>query len=221
MTRQGASVERKPGGGLFLKRTGRRHDREERALIERMKAGDRDAFDTIFRKHVKWVYRQALRLMGNEADAEEVVQEIFLAVYEKARAFRGESAFSTWLYRLTVNAALSKLRRKKRSKEVSYEDFLPQYQEDGHHLVRPVIDWSDELEERHSKMELQQFLQKALDQLRPQDKAVVLLSDLEGISDREIGKILGLTVSAVKTRLHRARLFLRGRLAVLLGHSST
>lgn len=198
-----------------------RSDREERELIQLVKTGDHEAFQTIFHQHVNLVYRQALKLLGNEADAEDVVQEVFLTVYRKVKTFQGRSAFATWLYRLTVNAALSKLRHLKRSKEVSYEDFLPQYQEDGHHLVRPVVDWANELEERYSRTELQQFLQKAMDQLRPQDKAVVVLSDLAGLSDLEVSKILGLTVSAVKARLHRARLFLRGQLAVLLGHSPT
>lgn len=194
---------------------------QERELIHLVKAGDHKAFEVIFHQHVNLVYRQALKLLWNEADAEDVVQEVFLTVYNKIKTFRGQSEFSTWLYRLTVNAALSKLRRRRRSKEVSYEDFLPQYQEDGHHLVRPVVDWSNELEERTSRAQLQQILKKALDQLRPQDKAVVVLSDLEGLSDLEISKTLGLTVPAVKTRLHRARLFLRGQLAVLLGHSPT
>ena len=84
----------------------------------------------------------------------------------------------------------------------------------------PVIDWSDNLDEQHSKTETQELLAKSLDQLKPVDKAVIVLSDLEGLSDREIADATGLTVSAVKTRLHRARLFLRGKLAVQLGYSA-
>jgi RNA polymerase sigma-70 factor (ECF subfamily) len=85
--------------------------------------------------------------------------------------------------------------------------------------VRPVVDWSDNLDEQYSKVELQGLLGKALDQLKPLDKSVVVLSDLEGLSDREIADSLGISVSAVKTRLHRARLFLRGKMAVHLGCS--
>ena len=119
-----------------------------------------------------------------------------------------------------MNAALGKIRRSKKTKEVEYEEFLPKFQEDGHHLVRPVVDWSNTLDENYAKQETQQFLKEALDQLKPVDKSVVVLSDLEGLSDKEIAAALGLTVSAVKTRLHRARLFLRGKLAVSLGHSA-
>jgi len=86
--------------------------------------------------------------------------------------------------------------------------------------VRPVVDWSDTLDEKYAEQELHGFLKDALDQLKPLDKSVVVLSDLEGMSDKEIAVMLGLTVSAVKTRLHRARLFLRGKLAVNLGHSA-
>ncbi|MFQ5656054.1 MAG: RNA polymerase sigma factor [Candidatus Methylomirabilales bacterium] len=198
-----------------------RSEQEESLLVNRLKAGDSEAFDVLFRRHVKTVYRQAFKLVGNEAEAEEVVQEVFLTLYEKAKTFRGDAAFSTWLYRLTMNAALTKLRRRRRSREVAIEDHMPQYQKDGHHLVRPVVDWSQDLEKHVMSAEMQRILQQALDQLQPKDKAVVVLSDLEGISNQEIAKALGLSVPAVKARLHRARLFLRGNLAVSLGHSPT
>lgn len=196
-----------------------RADEDERALVQRVKAGDHEAFDALFQRHFPTVYRQAFRLVGNQAEAEEIVQEVFLTLYEKAKTFRGESAFSTWLYRITMNAALSKLRRRKRAEELRLDDYLPRFREDGHHLVRPVVDWSNELEGRLAKAEMYRLIQEALDQLQPVDRAVVMLSELEGLSDREIGTTLGLTVSAVKARLHRSRLFLRGKLAVALGYS--
>ena len=154
------------------------------------------------------------------ADTEEVIQDVFLTVYRKANMFQGNSQFSTWLYRLTVNAALGKIRRSKKRKEVEYEEFLPKFQNDGHHAVRPVIDWSDTLDRKYQQKELQQLISSALAELKPVDKSVVVLSDLEGMSDKEIAATLDLTVSAVKTRLHRARLFVRGKLAVKLGHSA-
>ncbi len=79
-------------------------DEEERGLIQRLTAGDHEAFETLFQRYFTTVYRQAMRLSGQQAEAEEVVQEVFLTVYEKAHTFRGQSAFSTWLYRITVNA---------------------------------------------------------------------------------------------------------------------
>ena len=196
-----------------------RPDEDERTLIQRVQAGDHEAFDALFQRHFATVYRQAFRLLGNQAEAEEVVQEVFLTVYEKAQTFRGASTFSTWLYRITMNAALSRLRRRKGREEVPLNDYLPSFRDDGHHLVRPVVDWSNELEGRIAREERYRLIQDALDQLQPVDKAVVVLSDLEGLSDREIGTALRLTVSAVKSRLHRSRLFLRGKLAVSLGYS--
>jgi len=188
-------------------------------VIERLKSGDQGALETIFNLYSVKLYNIALRILGEPADTEEIIQDVFWTVYRKAKSFQGNSQFSTWLYRLTVNAALGKIRRRKNNKEVDYEEYLPKFQTDGHHRVRPVVDWSDNLDEQYSKHELQEVLGKALNELKPLDKSVVVLSDLEGLSDKEIAVSLGLSVSAVKTRLHRARLFLRGKLAVHLGYS--
>jgi RNA polymerase sigma-70 factor (ECF subfamily) len=194
---------------------------EERLLIERVKVSDHEAFEALFHRYLSMVYRQAIRLLEDQAEAEEVVQEVFLTVYEKAHTFRGHSAFSTWLYRITLNAALTKLRQRKRSEAVSLDDFLPRFGEDGHPLQRPVVDWSKDLEGGLADEEIHRLLLQVLDQLPPMDRTVVVLSDLEGHSDREIGAALGLSVAAVKARLHRARLFLRGKLTVALGYSPT
>jgi len=193
----------------------------EQELVQRLQAGDAETFDALFRQYFQKVFRQATHLLGNAAEAEEVVQEVFLAVYEKAHTFRGEAAFTTWLYRLTTNATFSRLRRRQRSHEVAIEDYLPQFQPDGHHLVRPVVDWSANLEEHLADAQLRQLLRQAIELLQPLDKAVLVLSDFEDLSNKEIGEALGLTVLAVKARLHRARLFLRGQLAVAFGYSPT
>jgi len=191
------------------------------SLIERLKAGDQKALEKVFNIYSAKLYNVALRILGGDtADAEEVMQDVFLTAFRKAHMFQGHSQFSTWLYRLTVNAALGRLRRSKKTKEVAYEEFLPKFQDDGHHRVRPVVDWSDTLDEQYAKNEIQALIAKALDQLKPVDKTVIVLSDLEGLSDKEIADATSLTVSAVKTRLHRARLFLRGKLAVQLGYSA-
>jgi len=201
--------------------TDHRIEEKESELIRQVKAGDHQAFETLFTRYVSRVYGQAMGLMRNPEEAEEVVQEVFLTVYTKVGTFRGKAAFSTWLYRLTANAAITRLRKRKRRSEVPLDDYLPRFQEDGHHLIRPVADWSDELQKRIADKELRREIQAALDELPPVDKAVVVLSDMEGLPNREIAKILGLTVPAVKARLHRARLFLRGKLALHFGHSPT
>src|SRR3972149_5855136 len=149
---------------------------EEGSLVERVKAKDAQALEALSRRYCSRVYRQAIALVGNEAEAEEVVQEVFLTLYEKAKTFRGEAAFSTWLYPLATNAALTRLRRRKRTKEVSYEDYLPKYEPDGHHLggAGSVVDWSQDTEKLLASKELHGILRQALDQLRPGDKAGVM-----------------------------------------------
>lgn len=192
---------------------------EERTLVERLRSGDYEAFEAIFRRYANKVYRQVFRLVGNSAEAEEIVQEVFLAVYQKGKSFRGDSTFSTWLYSLAMNTCLTRLRKRKRSREISMDALLPRYRKDGHHLVRPVFNWADEVEFRLEKDELRELLGEAINQLQPAEKAVIVLSDVEGVPDRKIGEILGLSIPAVKARLHRARLFLRGKLADALGYS--
>ena len=197
-----------------------RHKGDDAELVERLKTGDEEALEVIFNRYSAKLYNVAQKILGEVADVEEVIQDVFWTAFRKAKSFRGNSQFSTWLYRLTINAALGKIRRSKKSKETEYEEYLPKFQKDGHHSVRPVIDWSDTLDEKYAECELRQLLSDALDQLKPLDKSVVILSDMEEWSDKEIAVMLGLTVSAVKTRLHRARLVLRGKLAVQLGHSA-
>ena len=198
-----------------------RPEASDQDLIQRVQAHDADAFELLFRRYFPRVSRQVMQLLGNPAETEEVVQEVFLALYEKAQTFRGEAAFSTWLYRLTANAALSRLRRRQRHREVVMEEYLPQFRDDGHHLARPVVDWSSTVETQLSNAQLCALLQEAIAELAPLDKAVVVLSDIEEMSNKEIAETLDLTVSAVKARLHRARLFIRGRLEAALGPSPT
>jgi RNA polymerase sigma-70 factor, ECF subfamily len=196
-------------------------DKDDPALIERLQAGDHEALETIVDLYSPKLYNVAQRILGERSDTEEVIQDVFWTVYRKAKTFEGNSRFSTWLYRLTVNEALGKIRRRKnQKKEIEYEEYLPKFGDDGHHRVRPVVDWSDSLDRSYAKQETQRVVKIALDELKPLDRSVVVLSDLEGLSDKEIARTLQLTVSAVKTRLHRARLFLRGKLARYLGHSS-
>ncbi len=156
----------------------RKSAQDDARLIERLKAGDQDALEAIFNLYSAKLYNVALRILGDAGDTEEVIQDVFWIAYRKANSFQGNSQFSTWLYRLTVNAALGKIRRSKKNKEVEYEEFLPTFQKDGHHAVRPVVDWSDTLDEKYSKREVQQLLGKSLDQLKPIDKSVIRKSPL-------------------------------------------
>ena len=208
-----------PQGTVFF--TGRRRgqadvlgpwaDEADQTLVQRVQTGDAEAFAVLFRRYGPRVLRRALHFLGNEAEAEDVAQDVFLALYEKASTFRGDAALFTWLYRLTVNAALSRLRRRKRRPEVSMEAYLSTCRDEGYPLVGP------DLEHHFAVGELHSMLHKAIEELQPLDKAVVTLSDLEELSNRDIGALLGLSVPAVKARLHRARVCLRGKLAGALG----
>ncbi len=188
-------------------------DATDDQLLQEIQAGSSEAFEALFKRYSTKIYRQAMHLLHREAEAEEIMQEVFLKVYEKAHTFRGEATFSTWLSRLAINAALNRLRQRTRHPEVSMSDYLPRFRADGHHEVRPVIDWSQDLERQSANRQARKILQEAIESLQPVDKTVVVLSDLEGLSYREIAALLGLSVSAVKSRLHRGRLFLRGQLA--------
>lgn len=180
---------------------------------------DQESFTEIVNRYRDKIYWVALKITNNINDAEDIAQEVLLAIYKKANSFRGDSKFSTWLYRLATNESVTKLRQRKRGKEVPLDEYMPQFADDGHHLTRPVVDWSQDVDKIVSDKECCQLIQQAMEQLSPLDRAVVVLSELEEMSNPEIGNALGLSVQAVKARLHRSRLFLRGKLAVHFGYS--
>ncbi len=181
-------------------------------LVERLKTGDREAFGALLRRYQGKVYRLAMNMTRSPQDAEEVTQDVFLAVYRKIGDFDGRAAFSTWLYRVASNAALMKLRGRRSEPHLSIEEEGPAFAPDGH-FARPVADWSELPEDRLLSAERRRVLEQAIDALPPDYKAVVVLRDVEGLSNSEVAEILGATVLAVKSRLHRARLALRERLA--------
>jgi RNA polymerase sigma-70 factor, ECF subfamily len=157
-------------------------------------------------------YRLASRITGNGSDAEEVVQDAFWTVVRKIDTFRGESAFGSWLYRIVANAAYQRLRRRPSSRrEISWDEVLPVFDESGRH-VGPAVDWSPRVEDPSLQVELRTALSAAIDELPAGYHAVLVLRDVEGRSNGEIAEVLGLNIAVVKTRVHRARLFLRKRL---------
>lgn len=179
-----------------------------------------EALALILDRYRERIYRTALKVTNNHNNAEDVVQEVSLTIYRKAHSFRTDSKFSTWLYRLVTNEAISRLRKIKRERTVSLDDFMPRFEDDGHHAERPVVDWSQEVEKKVAEKEIQSIIEKAMQQLSPIDRTVVVLSEIEELTNPEIGKVLGLSVLAVKGRLHRARMFLRAKLAVRLGYQA-
>jgi RNA polymerase sigma-70 factor (ECF subfamily) len=181
-------------------------------LVERVKQGDEAAFGALLERHQEKVYRLAWNLTRHAQDAEEVTQDVFLTVYRKIGSFDGRAAFGTWLYRVATNTALMKLRARRVAHELQIEEAGPAFRPDGHH-ARPVVDWSALPEDELLSAERQGVLAEAIGVLPPDYKAVVVLRDVEGLSNLEAAEILGVTVLAVKARLHRARLALRERLA--------
>lgn len=187
----------------------------DQSLVERLRTGDTDALETLMARYAPRVYRLAHGITRSEGDAEEVVQDVFLSVFRKIHSFEGRSGFGTWIYRVTANAALIKRRGKRGQVEVSIEDWLPTFQEDGHRegdRATLLRDWSDSPEAEAITRETQAFVRRAIGELPDPYQVVVLLRDMEGLPNEEIAEILGETVAAVKSRLHRARMALRERL---------
>ena len=157
------------------------------------------------------LYRVLLRMVGSDADAQDVLQESLCKAFEKLASFRAESAFGTWLHRIAVNQALMWL-RKKRADPIRVADDPLDFNRLGAH-ARPIEDWSISAEGGALRAEAQRVLARALAALPEIDRAVVLLKDAEGLSHDEIAEATGLTVVAARSRLHRARLVLRECLA--------
>ncbi len=181
-------------------------------LLEALRHREPAAAERLVTTYGERAYRLATRITGNGRDAEEVVQDAFWAVVRKIDSFRGESAFGSWLYRIVANAAYQKLRtRSSRQREVSWEEALPFFDEQGHH-AGPLADWSPRLDDPSVQTELRVALTTAINDLPLAYRTVLLMRDVEGLSHAEIAALVGLSVPNVKTRVHRARLFLRKQL---------
>jgi RNA polymerase sigma-70 factor (ECF subfamily) len=180
------------------------------------------AFARLVQRHTRTVYRLALRMTGNAADAEEVLQETFLRMHSKLDSFRHESKFSTWLYGIATNAALMHLRaRRARPEERALDEHLPAFDETGT-WARLEVDYSaaaraDAIVERR---ELARAALEFVAELPEPYRAAFVLRDLEDLDSEEVARILGIEVAALRQRVHRARLMLRARLNELVGGDS-
>lgn len=183
-------------------------------LIERIIAGDQAAFTELVRRYEGKVYQLALRLTGNQMDANDVIQEVFLSVYQKLHTFRGQAAFSSWLYRITANASFAKLNQRKRAAAVSIDDVMPAVE--GQSPGGTFSEWSQKPDTILFNKEARAALEKAINDLPEEFRTVVILRDVENQSNQEVAEILNLSVAAVKSRLHRARLALRRTLGEYL-----
>jgi RNA polymerase sigma-70 factor, ECF subfamily len=183
------------------------------ALVEALRRGDPAAPELLLDTYGDRVYRLAIRITSNEQDAEEVVQDALWTVARKIGMFKGESAFGSWVYRITANTAYQKLRgRQSRRNEVPWADLRPAFDDERHH-AEPIVDWSAKVEEPALQAELRTILTTAINDLPADYRTAFLMHDVEGLSNPEIAESLHLSLPAVKSRVHRSRLFLRERLS--------
>ena len=175
----------------------------ESALIERLRAQEEAACEELVRVHSGRLLSVARRMLRNEEDARDAVQEGFLSAFRAIQRFNGDCRLSTWLHRIVVNAALMKIRTRSRRPEESIEDLLPRFLEDGHH-AEPTSDWGSAnalLEQRETR----ERVRAAIDRLPESYRTVLMLRDIEELDTAETAQFLGLTPNTVKIRLHRAR----------------
>lgn len=173
---------------------------------------DAEAFDRLYREHVDRLYRFAQRFCGQAEDAKDLVQETFLNAYRGIGRFRGDAQISTWLYRIASRACV-RMRRKRRGepeRELSIEEFIPT--SEGEFRLQIPTDGLTPEQALENK-ELRRALQQAIQKLPGNYRLVLVLRDMEGLSAKEVGSVMGLNERAVKSRLHRARLFVRRELS--------
>jgi RNA polymerase sigma-70 factor (ECF subfamily) len=168
--------------------------------------------EQVFRDHAPRVYNLARRMLGNDADAEDVTQDVLLQVVRKLGTFRGDANLTTWLHRVTVNAALAHRRKRVTREHRETPDPLEVFTESGYH-AHAVKPWSATPDRQALKRETTELIEKAIRELPELYRDVYVLADVEGLPNQEIGEMLGLSLSAVKSRLHRGRLLMRDALA--------
>jgi RNA polymerase sigma-70 factor, ECF subfamily len=175
-------------------------------LVYATRNGDDAAFEQLVKKYDRKLLRIAQSVTHNTEDSQDAVQEAFLKAYQNLGEFRGDSQFSTWLIRITVNQSLMKLRVQRTAKEVSLDD---DFQADGDSLPIEVTDWAPNPEQLYWATELRRILLEALDEQRPILRTVFVLRDVEGLSIHQTAEVLNISHAAVKARLWRVRLQLR------------
>ncbi|MCZ6512740.1 MAG: sigma-70 family RNA polymerase sigma factor [Nitrospinae bacterium] len=185
---------------------------QDEILVRDMKAGSMEAFNKIFELYQRKIYALSFNMTRNQMDAQDVTQDVLLTIYRKINTFQEKSAFSSWVYRITLNATYMKLRTKKKDQYVSLDESLPNFNHSGFQNEK-ISNWSKSTDSLLFSNETKKVIEKAVDLLPEKEKVVFILRDVEGLSTEKVGDILDLTIPAVKSRLHRARLFLRKKLS--------
>lgn len=187
--------------------------------LELIKKGDQEAFEQLYQRYRPRVMRLAMKYCKNEMDAEEVVQEVFFTVYKRIKNFREESTFDTWLYRVTVNASLMKLRAQRKEEHISLEDNMREV--DHSYLSNQAPPYGDSLrflkisELPINNLQWKEFIEELVRVGEEMGKArweAFVLSVIQGMSEQEVTKALGISLNALKSRVHRGRKFIKKRL---------
>lgn len=184
-------------------------------LLASLRRGEVGALEALAERYGSKIYRLAFGVTRNQADAEEVLQDVLLTLARKGESFEGRSALGSWLYRITTNAALNKRRGKRLELETPLEDLLPTFKADGHRAgdrTFILADWSQNPEEELLSGERRRVLERAIDSLPDHYRVVLVLRDVEGLSNESVAEVLDESVPSVKSRLHRARMVLREQL---------
>jgi RNA polymerase sigma-70 factor (ECF subfamily) len=182
---------------------------DEAALVAKAKEGDMSAFADLVTHYDRRIFRMAKQITQNDDDAEDVLQETFLKAYSHLDDFQGNSKFYTWLVRIAVNEALMKLRKRRSDRTVPLDEPIDTGEDE---VVREIAVWDENPEQRYSREELGSILDEAIQSLKPAYRTVFVLRDIEELSIEETADLLNLSISAVKSRLLRARLQLREKL---------
>jgi RNA polymerase sigma-70 factor (ECF subfamily) len=180
----------------------------EAQLLASVRAGDEEACAAFVRQYSGRMLALAHRLLRCEQDSADAVQDAFLAAFRSLDKFQGNSSLGTWLHRIVVNACLTKLRAQSRSRAVPIDNLLPTFDETGHH-TRPVRPWAKEALSQLTREETRIQVRACIDRVPEPYRTVLLLRDIEELDTDQAAAQLGITVGAVKTRLHRARQALR------------
>jgi RNA polymerase sigma-70 factor (ECF subfamily) len=195
-----------------------RAETSDEALAARAAAGDDPAFEDLVIRYQARVFRLARRLTGDDGDAQDALQEAFLQVYRGLPSFRGDARFSTWLYRIATNAALMQRRIRARRPVESLEGYLPRFDADGRHAATPdALQAPFRVEEVVDRQLLAEKVRAGIERLPDLYREAFVLRDMEDLPTSEVAEVLGLEPAAVRQRVHRARLMLRGYLAALAG----
>ncbi|PIV19571.1 MAG: RNA polymerase subunit sigma-24 [Elusimicrobia bacterium CG03_land_8_20_14_0_80_50_18] len=180
-------------------------------LVKLSRNGDKNAFGELVKRHEGKVYALGFRFMKNREDAADVMQDTFLQAYRKLGSFEGKSAFSTWLYRIAVNICLMR-KRKKKLEYVSFDSAI-ESESGGDDIKREPVDWSDEPLELADKKQVREKIEKALSKMPGEYREVVVLRDMDGFSNNAVADMLKISLPAVKSRLHKGRMYLRKELS--------